>query len=114
MRLSHAKRGPADANLTSSSKAQFRLVGRSRAMANTNIGLITLDAIKVDVPTSLDGLQGLKGLTTIQGVDVQSGTQDAINLAINGDFRSFLHVQSDVCFQSPLTIPPILISPRVI
>ncbi|KAG6908393.1 hypothetical protein DXG01_004822 [Tephrocybe rancida] len=71
-----------NANLTSLSAAEFRLVGNSHAVANTSLGQITLNAIKVNVSTSLNGLQGLKGLTTIKSVDVQGGTQDAINLGI--------------------------------
>jgi hypothetical protein len=73
--------------LTSLDKADFRLIGRSRAVANTSLGQITLDSIKVNVSTSLNGLQGLKGFTTIKSVDVQGGTQNAINLAINGNFH---------------------------
>jgi len=50
-----------------------------------SIGQIILDSIKVNVSTSLNGLQGLKDLTMIKSVDVQGGTQDAISLAINGN-----------------------------
>ncbi|KAG6857277.1 hypothetical protein H0H87_007110 [Tephrocybe sp. NHM501043] len=71
-----------NADLTSLDAAQFRLVGSSRAVANTSLGQITLNAIKVNVSTSLHGLKGLKGLTTIQKVDVTGGTTDAINLGI--------------------------------
>lgn len=49
-----------------------------------SIGQITLDPIKVNVSTSLLGLQGLKGLTTIDSVDVMGGTAQGINLDING------------------------------
>ncbi len=49
-----------------------------------SIGQITLDPIKVNVSTQLLGLQGLKGLTTIDSVDVLGGTPDAINLGISG------------------------------
>lgn len=61
------------------------LVGKSRAVANTSIGEITLDAIAVNVTTSLKGLQGLKGLTTIDSVDVTGGTSQGIDLAIGGN-----------------------------
>ncbi|KAG6813669.1 hypothetical protein H0H92_008517 [Tricholoma furcatifolium] len=71
-----------NADLTSLSSAQFRLVGSSRAVANTSLGQITLDAIQVNVSSTLNGLQGLQGLTTIESVDVQGGTQDYINLGI--------------------------------
>jgi hypothetical protein len=60
------------------------MVGNSRAVANTSLGQITLDPIKVNVTTSLNGLQGLNGYTTIDSVDVLSGTQQALNLGIDG------------------------------
>lgn len=59
-------------------------MGQSRAIANLSIGQITLDPIKVNVSTSLQGLQGLKGMTTIENVDVTGGTQTGINLGIKG------------------------------
>ena len=71
-------------NLTNSELAEFRLVGNSSAIANLSIGQITLDPIKVNVSTHLLGLQGLKGMTVIEGVDVAGGTTDHINLNING------------------------------
>ncbi|KAH0589321.1 hypothetical protein H2248_005083 [Termitomyces sp. 'cryptogamus'] len=71
-----------DADLTSLDMVEFFLVGSSRAVANTSLGQITLDAIKVNVSTSLSGLKGLKGLTTIESVDVQTGHQNGINLGI--------------------------------
>lgn len=74
-----------DEELTSSSVAEFRLVGQSRAVANLSIGQITLDPINVNVSTSLKGLQGLNGFTTINNVDVTGGTTDAIDLSIEGD-----------------------------
>lgn len=77
-----------DANLTSLQAAEFRLVGNSRAVANMSIGTITLDPIKVNVSTSLGGLQGLKGLTSIESVDVKGGTTDGIDLGIDGSFLS--------------------------
>ncbi|KAG1812612.1 uncharacterized protein BJ212DRAFT_460083 [Suillus subaureus] len=69
--------------LTDSTTTDFLLVGNSRAVANTSIGQITLDPIKVNVSTSLNGLQGLKGCTTIGAVDVMGGTQQALNLSID-------------------------------
>ena len=63
---------------------EFLLVGSSRAVANTSLGQITLDAIKVNVSTSLNGLKGLKGLTNIESVDVQGGHPDGIDLGIGG------------------------------
>lgn len=60
------------------------MVGNSTAVANTSLGQITLDPIRVNVTTSLNGLQGLKGLTTIESVDVMGGTQQALNLSIDG------------------------------
>ncbi|KIK03552.1 hypothetical protein K443DRAFT_676725 [Laccaria amethystina LaAM-08-1] len=62
-------------DLTTQDIANFFLVGQSRAIANLSIGQITLDPIKVNVSTSLQGLQGLKGMTTIENVDVTGGTQ---------------------------------------
>jgi len=67
--------------------AEFRLIGQSRAVANMSIGQITLDPIKVNVSTTLNGLKGLKGLTTIKSVDVQGGSQDGINLGIDGQLH---------------------------
>ncbi|KAF9529294.1 hypothetical protein CPB83DRAFT_790385 [Crepidotus variabilis] len=69
--------------LTTSKTSEFRLVGQSRAIAKMNIGEITLDPIKVNVSTSMSGLQGLKGMTTIHGVDVTGGTSSGITLAID-------------------------------
>lgn len=70
--------------LTDSQTTEFAMVGNSTAVASTSIGQITLDPIQVNVTTSLAGLQGLKGLTTIESVDVLGGTQQALNLGING------------------------------
>ncbi|KAJ7675082.1 hypothetical protein B0H17DRAFT_1161695 [Mycena rosella] len=69
-------------DLTNLAVADFRLVGHSRTIANMSIGQITLDPIKVNVSTSLQGLQGLKGMTKIETVDVQGGTTDGITLGI--------------------------------
>ncbi|KAH7915074.1 hypothetical protein BJ138DRAFT_1122997 [Hygrophoropsis aurantiaca] len=70
-------------DLTDSETTEFLLVGNSRALANMSIGQITLDPIKVNVSTSLQGLQGLKGYTTIGAVDVLGGTTSALNLGID-------------------------------
>ncbi len=51
-----------------------------------SVGQLTLDPIKFNVSASLDGLQGLKGMTKIDDVDVQGGTEDGITLGINGEF----------------------------
>ncbi|KAJ3567055.1 hypothetical protein NP233_g6616 [Leucocoprinus birnbaumii] len=72
-----------NANLTDSSVSEFRLVGNASTIANLSIGTITLNPIKVNVSTQLLGLQGLKGMTVIEGVDVAGGTTDHINLNIN-------------------------------
>ncbi|KAG1896026.1 uncharacterized protein F5891DRAFT_1165745 [Suillus fuscotomentosus] len=69
--------------LTDSTTTNFLLVGNSRVVANMSIGQITLDPIKVNVSTSLSGLQGLKGYITIGAVDVIGGTQQALNLSID-------------------------------
>ncbi|PFH51992.1 hypothetical protein AMATHDRAFT_74502 [Amanita thiersii Skay4041] len=79
----HAAFSSFNANLTSSEITEFRLVGNARALANMSIGQITLDPIKVDVPTTLKGLNGLNGLVNINGVDVTGGTTDFIDLKIN-------------------------------
>lgn len=50
-----------------------------------SIGQITLDPIKFDVTSGLDGLQGLDNLVEIGHVDVLGGTQEAIQLGINGE-----------------------------
>lgn len=71
-------------DLTNLATAPFRLIGHSRTVANLSIGQITLDPIKVNVSTSLQGLQGLKGMATIDSVDVQGGTTDGITLGIQG------------------------------
>jgi hypothetical protein len=79
----NAKFSP-DAELTSSQAANFNLVGNATAVANTSLGAITLDPIKVNVSTSLKGLDGLRGSILIDSVDVVNGTADAIILDING------------------------------
>ena len=51
-------------------------------MSNTSLGEITLSGIKVNVSTSLHGLEGLKGQTVINSVDVTGGTTGGIDLGI--------------------------------
>jgi hypothetical protein len=75
-----------DTELTSQPEAQFYLVGNSSAIANMSIGQVLLNPIKVNVSTSLRGLKGLNGLTTIENVDVVGGTTSAIQLDIAGGF----------------------------
>ncbi|KAI6121372.1 hypothetical protein F5141DRAFT_1186618 [Pisolithus sp. B1] len=70
--------------LTDSSVIDFLLIGNSSAIANMSISQITLNPIKVNVSTSLKGLQGLKGHTTIGSVDVLGGTAQSLNLSIEG------------------------------
>ncbi|KAJ4468227.1 hypothetical protein J3R30DRAFT_3715154 [Lentinula aciculospora] len=72
-----------NANITSLPSVEFQLVGQSRAIVNLSIGQITLDPIKFNVPSSLNGLQGLNGLTTIHAVDVIGGSTEGIMLSIN-------------------------------
>ncbi|KAJ6593726.1 hypothetical protein B0H19DRAFT_32612 [Mycena capillaripes] len=69
-------------DLTNLPVAPFRLIGQSRAVAQMAIGTINLDPINVNVSTSLKGLQGLKGMASIESVDVQGGTADGITLGI--------------------------------
>lgn len=64
--------------------ADFQLTGHSQAVANTSIGQLILNPINVNVTTSLNGLQGLKGMTSIETVDVTGGTSQGISLAIEG------------------------------
>ncbi|KAH7926942.1 hypothetical protein BV22DRAFT_1007914 [Leucogyrophana mollusca] len=78
----HAAFAAFNQELTDSLTTEFLLVGNSRAIANMSIGQITLDPIKVNVSTSLLGLQGLNGYTTIGAVDVLGGTTSALNLGI--------------------------------
>jgi hypothetical protein len=73
----------ADAELTDLEYEHFLLVGYSRAVANMSIGTITLDPIKFNVSSGLWGLKGLRGLVSIDGVDVLGGTQEALLLGTN-------------------------------
>ncbi|KAI0668274.1 hypothetical protein C8Q78DRAFT_1081656 [Trametes maxima] len=72
-----------NANLTAAKHTPFQLQGHARAVANMSIGQVTLDPIRFDVTSGLDGLQGLDNLVNIGGIDVVGGTEDAINLGIN-------------------------------
>ncbi|OJT10827.1 hypothetical protein TRAPUB_12696, partial [Trametes pubescens] len=72
-----------NANLTTTSHTPFQLQGHARAIANMSIGQVTLDPIKFDVTSGLQGLRGLDNLVTIGDVDVVGGTQNAIQLGIN-------------------------------
>jgi hypothetical protein len=58
------------------------MIGHSRAVAKTAVGQLTLDPINVNVTTSLNGLQGLQNLASINSVDVNGGTKDGITLGI--------------------------------
>ncbi|KAI0739355.1 hypothetical protein C8Q80DRAFT_1123812 [Daedaleopsis nitida] len=70
-------------NLTDSAKMPFQLEGHARAVANMSIGQITLDPIKFNVASGLDGLQGLNDMVTIGSVDVLGGSSEAIHLGID-------------------------------
>ncbi|EPQ57376.1 hypothetical protein GLOTRDRAFT_120580 [Gloeophyllum trabeum ATCC 11539] len=72
-----------NADLTDLYSSDFFLVGHARAVANMSVGQLTLDPIKFNVSSGLLGLQGLKGSTVINSVDVLGGTQDYISLGIN-------------------------------
>ncbi|KAF9051008.1 hypothetical protein BDZ89DRAFT_1056905 [Hymenopellis radicata] len=105
-----------NANITSGELVDFRLIGHARAVANMSVGQLTLDPIKFNVSASLDGLQGLKGMTKIDDVDVQGGTEDGITLGITvtiqnpsnlqlstGDLISYDSSSANVC--SPFRQP---------
>lgn len=68
--------------LTDADVSTFQLIGGARAFADLPIGQIELNAIKFNVTSSLMGLQGLQGETTIHTVDVAGGTTDHIILDI--------------------------------
>ncbi|KAH9850917.1 hypothetical protein C2E23DRAFT_886961 [Lenzites betulinus] len=72
-----------NANLTTASQTRFELQGHARAVANMSIGEITLDPIRFDVESDLNGLRGLDNLVKIASIDVLGGTPDAIQLGIN-------------------------------
>ena len=54
-----------------------------------SIGQITLDPIKFNVTSGLDGLQGLNNLVQIGSVDVVGGSTEAIHLSIPGKLLRF-------------------------
>lgn len=58
--------------------------GHARAIANMSIGAITLDPINFNVTSKLNGLQGLKGYTIIESLDVMGGEEKGLDLAVNG------------------------------
>ncbi|KAL5507074.1 hypothetical protein ACEPAH_6530 [Sanghuangporus vaninii] len=70
-------------DLTLSTRSAFQLVGNAHAIANLSVGQVTLDPIKFNVTSGLDGLGGLQNDVTITGVDVVGGTTDGVTLAIN-------------------------------
>jgi len=72
-----------DAELTDLDYEHFQLEGKARAIANLSIGTVTLDPIKFNVSSGLSVLKGLRGLVSIDGVDVLDGTQGALSLGIN-------------------------------
>lgn len=72
-----------NAELTQNQRSTFRLVGSAKTIAELPIGIVTLDPIKFNVTSTLDGLQGLNGYTWIDGVDVIGGTTEYLELAIN-------------------------------
>lgn len=86
-----------DKDLTIGNNVPFQLVGQSRAIANLSVGTITLDPIKVNVTTSLNGLQGLSNnLTVINSVNVTGGISQGIQLSIDVSIKnpSNLHLQT--------------------
>jgi Protein of unknown function (DUF3712) len=72
-----------DAELTDQEYEDFQLEGHSRAIANMSIGTIILDPIKFNVSSGLWGLKGLRGLVSIDEIDVLGGTQEALLLGTN-------------------------------
>jgi hypothetical protein len=87
--------------------AEFWLIGNASAVANMSVGRLTLNPIKVNVSSTLRGLQGLKGMTTINGVDVMGGTTEAMNLNINSQLGSVVRdvwVGADVWIVQLLSI----------
>jgi hypothetical protein len=69
-------------NLTDSQVLDFSLVGQADAASTLSIGNTTLNPIKFNVQSHLNGLNGLRGSTTINSVDVTGGTSDHISLNI--------------------------------
>jgi LEA14-like dessication related protein len=79
----HSQFASFNADLTKSQTVAFQLVGSARTVATLPIGSITLDPIKFNVTSTLPGLQGLNGYTSIESVDVIGGTTDYLELGIN-------------------------------
>ncbi|KAG8787307.1 hypothetical protein FRB91_009037 [Serendipita sp. 411] len=79
----HSQFGEFNKGLTQSRQATFQLVGSAKTVATLPIGTITLDPIKFNVTSTLDGLQGLNGYTHINAVDMKGGTPDYLELAID-------------------------------
>ncbi|KAG8833980.1 hypothetical protein FRC17_009762 [Serendipita sp. 399] len=79
----HNQFGEFNKGLTQSRQATFQLVGSAKTVATLPIGTITLDPIKFNVTSTLDGLQGLNGYTHINGVDMTGGTSDYLELSID-------------------------------
>ncbi|KAF7298203.1 hypothetical protein HMN09_01042200 [Mycena chlorophos] len=92
----HAAFSTFNTDLTQESLAPFRLVGNSVATAKMAIGNITLNPIKVNVTTSLKGLQGLQGMVTIGNVDVQGGTTEGITLSIDVAINNPSNLKLDI------------------
>ncbi|KAI0631497.1 hypothetical protein C8Q77DRAFT_1218963 [Trametes polyzona] len=84
-----------NANLTATSHTPFQLQGHARAVANMSIGQVTLDPIRFDVTSGLNGLQGLDNLVKIGNVDVVGGTKEAIQLGINVSIFNPSNLQLD-------------------
>lgn len=89
-----------DKDITTGKQVDFRLIGHAKAVANLSIGTLTLDPIKFNVSSSLNGLQGLDGRTTIDAVDVQGGSSEGILLNINGSFLCFVWLSPTDAFDS--------------
>lgn len=58
--------------------------GHARAVSDMSIGKITLDPIKFNVSSGLNGLQGLRNMVKIEHVDVMGGSPEALDLGIDG------------------------------
>ncbi|GJJ06156.1 hypothetical protein Clacol_000345 [Clathrus columnatus] len=91
--------------LTDSKTTTFQLIGQSSAVSNLSIGLITLNPIKFNVNSSLNGLQGLQKDVVINTVDVTGGTSDHIELSI-GD----LQLVRDGAVMGTTTIPNLVLN----
>lgn len=58
-----------------------------------SIGQITLNPLKFNVSSSLQGLRGLDGYISIASVDVTGGTTQGITLGINGTYLHGLQLR---------------------